>query len=556
MDAKAEQAIVCGFCGEKKPAGQTVEGGKGSICMACVAKALESTMASRTAALAPELPNADAACSFCGKKAPRSSLFTARRKKLCICTACLAQSYWFLAAEADLEDRQETWQFLADRTARTLAEKQFAGIGIENVVTASRVFPEYMRVDLNKCLETALSGPGVQCVGLRREYSHETLRYAALLDSHSPVQIAPLQYDEIDIGESTPARCLNEAMWLVPHSEAAHIVLLSQQQQFGQSRGWFVEVAVPPGEAGDAIVRSYFATLETALQTSASYRGKVLSLEQPPRMMGTAATISVQRLAPVAREDVILPPKTLELLERNVFRFAAHRAELHEMGLPVKKGLLFYGPPGTGKTHTIRYLTGALPGHTTLLVTAEQVGILGDYITLARLLSPSILVIEDADLIGRDRERMGGPCEEAMLNKLLNEMDGLRDNAELLFILTTNRPEAMEMALTSRPGRIDQAIEFPLPDADGRRKLARLYGKGARVSEATLDQIVEKTDRVSAAFIKELMRRSAQFALERGKGAEITPADLDAALDELLFAGGRLNAALLGALGGRPDGTE
>src|SRR5262249_37755231 len=156
------------------------------------------------------------------------------------------------------------------------------------------------------------------------------------------------------------------------------------------------------------------------------------------------------------------PEKTLGLLERNVFKFAQHRESLRALGLPVKKGLLFYGPPGTGKTHTIRYLAGALPGHTTLLITAEQVGGIAQYMALARLLSPSIVVIEDADLIARQRERMDGPCEEVLLNRLLNEMDGLKENAEILFILTTNRPETLEGALTARPGRIDQAIEFPL----------------------------------------------------------------------------------------------
>ena len=72
---------------------------------------------------------------------------------------------------------------------------------------------------------------------------------------------------------------------------------------------------------------------------------------------------------------------------------------------------------------------------------------------------------------------MGSPCEEVLLNKLLNEMDGLKEEADILFILTTNRPEALEPALASRPGRIDQAIEFPLPDAEGRRKLVRLYSR-------------------------------------------------------------------------------
>lgn len=90
--------------------------------------------------------------------------------------------------------------------------------------------------------------------------------------------------------------------------------------------------------------------------------------------------------------------------------------------------------------------------------------------TLARLLQPALVVIEDVDLIAREREDMRQPGEETLLNKLLNEMDGLREDADILFILTTNRPKCFEAALTARPGRIDQAIEFPLPDEVGRRE--------------------------------------------------------------------------------------
>src|SRR4029079_10809498 len=99
-----------------------------------------------------------------------------------------------------------------------------------------------------------------------------------------------------------------------------------------------------------------------------------------------------------------------------------------------------------------------------LIITAEQVALLSAYMELARLLQPAMVVIEDVDLIARDRDEMGGPCEEALLNKLLNEMDGLREDADILFVLTTNRPEELESALAGRPGRIDQAIEVPLPD--------------------------------------------------------------------------------------------
>jgi ATP-dependent 26S proteasome regulatory subunit len=158
-----------------------------------------------------------------------------------------------------------------------------------------------------------------------------------------------------------------------------------------------------------------------------------------------------------------------------------------------------------------------------------------------------MIVIEDVDLIARKREEMYGPCDESLLNKLLNEMDGLREDAAIVFVLTTNRPEHLEAALASRPGRIDQAIEFPLPDDHGRRQLARLYACGLRLSDEVVEIVVKKTKNASAAFIKELMRRSAQYSLQNGGSGVLERQAIDDSLEEMLFTGGSLNAKLLGA---------
>ena len=241
-----------------------------------------------------------------------------------------------------------------------------------------------------------------------------------------------------------------------------------------------------------------------------------------------------------------MPEKTLRLLEFNVHGFIQQRDRLRELGLAAKKGLLFYGPPGTGKTHTIQYLASQLRDHTTLLITSEQVGLLDEYFQLARFLQPAMVVIEDVDLIARAREEMRSACEESLLNKLLNEMDGLREDALVLFILTTNRPDQLEAALASRPGRIDQAIEFPLPDDEGRRKLVRLYSRGLAVPNETVERIVQKTKKASPAFIKELMRRCAQYLLQNGRDGALALDQVEAALDEMLFSGGSLNVKLLG----------
>jgi ATP-dependent 26S proteasome regulatory subunit len=164
---------------------------------------------------------------------------------------------------------------------------------------------------------------------------------------------------------------------------------------------------------------------------------------------------------------------------------------------------------------------------------------------LARLLQPALVVIEDADLIARDRTTMDNACGEVLLNRLLNEMDGLREKADVFFILTTNRPEMLEAALAGRPGRIDQTIEFPLPDAHHRGRLISLYARSLPLHRDLIEDLCRRTESASPAFIKELMRRVAQHHLAVGD-PQVTRTTVEAALHEMLFSGGALNTRLLG----------
>jgi ATP-dependent 26S proteasome regulatory subunit len=316
-------------------------------------------------------------------------------------------------------------------------------------------------------------------------------------------------------------------------------------EQYGRTNGIHLEIATPPGEDGVALCERFFQMLEAELLAARTYRGKIVSLERADNYTGQAGHVIVHRLTPTRREDVILPESTLDLLDRNVKDFIRHRPQLKSLGMPAKKGLLFYGPPGTGKTHTIRYLASTLQDHTTFLITAEEMGVLKQYLQMARFLQPALVVIEDVDLIARDRSGMRSACEESFLNQLLNEMDGLRDDAEIFFVLTTNRPEQLEAALVSRPGRIDQAIEFPLPGEEGRRKLALLYARGASLEAEMLEEIVRRTEGFSAAFLKELMRRATQAALERAQSSALAPEDIRTAIEQMVAS--PFTAKILGA---------
>jgi len=430
-----------------------------------------------------------------------------------------------------------------------LLERHFAPVKLEQMITAGRTFPVTARVDLQRALEKLFADRyPARLVGTHSEFGHETLTFAHMTNNHHyAVLIGPLQHDELDIGGPIPARCLRHGLWLSRADGGAFAVLITPAARYGHVEGVSLEIAVGPGEAGLALSRRFIDELERLVAEAGSYRGKVISLEALPAYHGRPGAVRVHRLREVRRQDVILPERTLRLLERNVHEFIQQRAGLKKLGLAAKKGLLFYGPPGTGKTHTIHYLASQLTDHTTLLISAEQVAILDDYFQLARFLQPAMVVIEDIDLIARAREQMRSACEESLLNKLLNEMDGLREEAELLFVLTTNRPDQIEAALASRPGRIDQAIEFPLPDEEGRRKLLHLYARGLTVPAAVADAIVKKTKKASGAFIKELMRRSAQYRLQSGEDGPLELAHLESSLDEMLFSGGSLNRKLLGS---------
>ena len=431
--------------------------------------------------------------------------------------------------------------------AAAAIQRHFAGVPPATLITAGREYPIPARVDLQRAVDEILPGfSRAKQFGIHAELSHETLTVGHLLGNHHPrIVIGPLQYEEIDLGDPQAVRCVRRAMWLAREGKVPFGLMLGPAGHYGTTKGTNLEVFVPPGDKGADLARRVLDLIESRVKGASSYRGRVISLGAADRYSGAMGDIRVHKLKRVDEDQLILPPKTAALLRRNVIGFVEQRQRLKALGLPAKKGLLFYGAPGTGKTHTIHYLAGRLPGHTTLLVTAEEVGLLEHYFQLARFLQPSVLVIEDADLIARTREQMNGPCEELLLNKLLNEMDGLREDADIFFILTTNRPEQLESALASRPGRIDQAIEFPLPDNEARQRLARLYACGLEMPAPVAEAIVRKTDGASAAFIKELMRRAAQFLLESG-GGRLEPAHVDAALEEMLFEGGSLNAKLLG----------
>ena len=172
---------------------------------------------------------------------------------------------------------------------------------------------------------------------------------------------------------------------------------------------------------------------------------------------------------------------------------------------------------------------------------------------MARALQPSIVVLEDCDLIAEDRSFGHGP--QPLLFEVLDAMDGLDNDADVAFVLTTNRPDMLERALAQRPGRVDLAVEIPLPSHTERVRLLELYGRRVSFSQAALHAAAERTEGTTASFARELVRRAVVAAAL--DVAPVSDAHLAAAVAELMADAESLTRSLLGSgpLGSGPENS-
>ena len=424
----------------------------------------------------------------------------------------------------------------------------FAPSPLEDLVVTRADFPHWMRPDLQRAIQTLVADlPKHRFAGLRPRERERELRFADLVEEGSKsVAIGPAAFQDIDIGEADPVRCATRALWLAERESVPFALLLDVDEGYHHVRAR-IEIAARPDAESRRVTARIGEELRAGAAEARCWRGKTLVLD-PARedFEISAAGLRVERAERVRREEIVLAQKTFSLVERNTLGFVREAERLARLGLSQKKGVLLYGPPGTGKTLIVRWLVGALEGYTKLIVSAGHYGLLAECLEMARALQPALVVLEDVDLVGGHRD---GPwaASGGALNTLLNEMDGLTPEARVLFVLTTNRPEVLEPALAARPGRVDQAIEIGLPGETERLLLVRRYAGSLGVVDDLAARIARQAGRASPAFIKELMRRAAQAMLERGGGNALQWQDVEGALADMLGAGGKLGARMLGA---------
>jgi hypothetical protein len=425
-------------------------------------------------------------------------------------------------------------------------------------------WPSYDQVNVQAALNAWLDDPARthDLVGITG-FQHRHFGLADLLAEdprHDPHGLRPGNVARVNLpsgpdGQTLP--CVKCAIYLVTDQGRALTILVRGSDPDSGMNSTSVQIAaVDPDLAGEVTARIRELTLEHNV-----FRGNVLSFGG--EMFGHGQTLMTFHQRPgLNAADLILPAEVLAVVQRQVVEVARHKQRLLRAGQHLKRGLLLYGPPGVGKTHTVRYLTSALTGTTVIQLTGNALHLIGEACSVARALQPTMLIVEDVDLIAEDRGE--NPGHNPLLFQLLNEMDGLAEDADVVFVLTTNRADLLEPALAARPGRVDQAVELTLPDGPARRRLFELYRGRLEVDTSRLDDVIERTDGVTASFLKELLRRAALLASARLPAEEdvdddeaataeplsVGADDLDAAMAELLDTRNAMTRVLLG---GRTD---
>jgi len=239
---------------------------------------------------------------------------------------------------------------------------------------------------------------------------------------------------------------------------------------------------------------------------------------------------------------------------KEVVEFLKNPSRFLKLGARIPKGVLLTGSPGTGKTLIARAVAGEanvpffeISGSEFIeLFVGVGSGRVRDLFANAKKKQPCIIYIDELDAIGRARGAgLGGGNDEReqTLNQILSEMDGFKQDAKIVVLASTNRPDVLDSALL-RPGRFDRKIILDLPDKKARESVLNIHVKGKPLSkDVDLKEVAERTPGFSGADLSNLANEAALLTARRKK-SEVSQIDFLEAIEKVLLGPERKSYAM------------
>jgi len=232
---------------------------------------------------------------------------------------------------------------------------------------------------------------------------------------------------------------------------------------------------------------------------------------------------------------ITLDAATKAEIKANTIEFLKRSEQWCRYGIPLKRGILLAGEPGTGKTVICKALMSEAEGITCITTNGYALDA-DDYITelyeLAEDLSPSIVFIEDIDLIGQNRLEFGYQSGSALVS-LLAVLDGVEQHKEIVTVATTNCLETLDRALSQRPSRFDRVIKLSRPSIEQRRELIGRLCQKIPLDENTQEYIAHKAENCTPAHLQEIVYSLVIQCPAPESGLTFDKSDIDRAISRI-----------------------
>ena len=271
-------------------------------------------------------------------------------------------------------------------------------------------------------------------------------------------------------------------------------------------------------------------------------RGAASSNNQAMSFGKSKARLHDKEQSKTTFKDVAGVKEAKEELEE-VVDFLKHPSKYTAMGAKIPKGVMLVGGPGTGKTLLARAVAGEAKVPFFSISGSEFVEMfvgvgasrVRDLFKKAKRNAPCIVFVDEIDAVGRKRGAgLGGGHDEReqTLNQILTEMDGFENNANVIVMAATNRPDVLDPALL-RPGRFDRRIVVDSPNKEARQEILEVHSKNKPIAkDVDLEHIAKQTPGFSGADIENLMNEAAIRAAKNGQKT-ITMHDIEQSVEKV-----------------------